>query len=254
MKNTFQIMLLWLAPVISYTQVEVNHKIILTSNLDSLSQLEGLKQGKNLYNSLRADDIISNSFIYSDAITTSDTINLQTPLINSYSTGMKIYFKADTSINKSVYIKINNLSTHELKRYTLDSIGNGDIVKDQMISIVFNFDHFQILNQKNKDCPKDFIFINNSYCIEPEENTALTYHESVMNCRAKNARLCSWNEWYYACSQFSSQVNNTINNYEWIGDAANENYQIKTVGFGSCESNSVSGTSNTYNYRCCFSR
>lgn len=105
-------------------------------------------------------------------------------------------------------------------------------------------------------CPAGFEAVNNKYCIQKEEQTALNWFDANVQCAEVNAEICSWSEWYVACQKSSLNLSNMTDNWEWINDGGDDkSNHAKAVGEGKCTSdNSFKAELSTNAFRCCFSR
>lgn len=105
-------------------------------------------------------------------------------------------------------------------------------------------------------CPAGFEAVNDKYCIQKEEQTALNWFEANVQCAELNAEICSWSEWYVACQKSSLNLSNMTDNWEWINDGGDDqSNHAKAVGEGKCTSdNSFKAELSTNAFRCCFSR
>lgn len=67
------------------------------------------------------------------------------------------------------------------------------------------------------DCPSGFTDTGYGYCIQTDENSAMTWFNASDYCAdTYSARLCSDSEWYNACMN-TAGLNNMTGNQEWVG-------------------------------------
>ena len=114
-------------------------------------------------------------------------------------------------------------------------------------------------------CPAGFTDVNGIFCIQTDETPGLVrWTEAVEGCRNLGARLCSYEEWYAACTApdldppLQRMVTGGI---EWLRNlVAQGGSQLHPIhaGTSSCLAATISSTpfsgSNRYNYRCCRER
>ncbi|MBK6831567.1 MAG: hypothetical protein IPG92_12895 [Flavobacteriales bacterium] len=69
-------------------------------------------------------------------------------------------------------------------------------------------------------------------------------------------RLCTWGEWHNGCNKATQLgIQNTVGNWEWTNDTANEDCCVRLIGYSSCAQSGPWGVNNTPQYfRCCFTR
>lgn len=109
--------------------------------------------------------------------------------------------------------------------------------------------------QEKKNCPAGFVSVNLNYCIEINERTDVQIFVANDTCMSRNARLCTWGEWHYACLKAGVlSLQNMTNNWEWVDDIVNENASVVVGDNGNCENMWNRGLENAHSYRCCFSK
>lgn len=126
------------------------------------------------------------------------------------------------------------------------------------LSLVFDGVAFQVMNgraHERRTCPAGMVAVSDQYCIDIAQQDTTDFFAAGTACVAQNKRLCSWGEWYGACQQTATlSLQNMTDNWEWTGDAANEDNGVRIVG-PTCSS---AGTWSVINapqcYRCCYTR
>jgi hypothetical protein len=252
--------------------IEVSDKIILTNPNDSLRKVKDVKNPKAETDAVRSEFFINGMSQFAVASGTNDTINLTIyPSITNLVPGVTLNFISPLANSKEVKIKVNGINAYFSlhKKGTLD-LDTADLISGQMLSIVYDGTHFQVISQLNKSCPNNFIKVTREYCIQQVENTAVYFWNAVRNCGDQNARVCTWGEWYYACFN-STQLGLTdmTGNWEWIDGGGNAlgfttpgtNFTGLQVGQTSCTEaiSSIIDTTHTNvraqpkPYHCCYS-
>ncbi len=242
-------------------QVEIDNSILLEGTSNTDKQVTNIANPTNINNTLNVENLQTNYTNFGTAISNGDTINVNLPIPPiAYSKGMKILFISPlTSLNQAYYIKIDSLPIVELQKSDTNLLNPYDLILGQVIMAVYNGNSFQLINASNtSNCPQGFTAVNENYCIETNENATSDFWSAIADCKSKNAGLCSWGQWYYACQKTGLGLANMTDNYEWTKDGANENYQVRIVGSGNCEQRSAGDVSTPpafdYNYRCCYAR
>ncbi|NPD46762.1 collagen-like protein [Lentimicrobium sp. S6] len=107
-----------------------------------------------------------------------------------------------------------------------------------------------------RDCPAgDWSAINEQFCIEVNERSAITWWDASKLCGDQDSRLCTWDEWYYTCQKSGSGTTNMTNDWEWLNTGQPGASPTATVvGNGSCNDASTEDMSNNKSFRCCFTR
>lgn len=129
-----------------------------------------------------------------------------------------------------------------------------------LLSLVFDGTAFQLMNgpiHQRRECPTGMVQVTEGLCIDMNEQAApLMFFDSIMLCIQQDKRMCSWGEWFTACSkQNELGLLNMTNNREWTSNTANADNAVRAVGDGSCFSApSVYVNAAPLYLRCCLSR
>lgn len=130
------------------------------------------------------------------------------------------------------------------------------------MNVVFDGTAFQLINARRMDrkpCPPGSVDVNGQYCIETAERDSLTYEIAAVACADAGMRMCTWGQWYAACTQAGTLgLENMTGNWEWTNSAANGDLSVRTVGVNSC---TISGIAQGFGtdafprtFRCCLNR
>lgn len=128
------------------------------------------------------------------------------------------------------------------------------------LSVVMDGTSFHIMNgnvRPRRPCIEGTVAVSESYCIEPREHQTADLFTAITTCGDQGMRLCDWGEFLTACQRaVGLGLLGGTDNWEWTGDASNENNCARIVGAGSCLSagNALVTGSINRTYRCCYSR
>jgi hypothetical protein len=239
----------------SCAQVSLTKPLILSSIGDS-AKVENLYTPNELNAGLTIGSVQSNRFLYATSIGTDSIILNLSVIPESLLPGMVIYFKSQGTNSDSIHVSIDHTNYFPLYKNINIPLKSGDIKSGQMLAIGFDGNHFQYLNYENKDCPSGFLPVTSEYCIEINESTvAFPYYDALVDCYSKNARMCNWGEWHYACISLGANLNNMTNNWEYTDDAGNEVNMVRITGNGSCVASGLQDipVNLPKKHRCCYS-
>ncbi|MBL7950703.1 MAG: hypothetical protein JNM62_03185 [Flavobacteriales bacterium] len=140
-----------------------------------------------------------------------------------------------------------------------DTLRGDDVEPGSMLSVVFDGTVFHVLNGRadvHRECPAGMVAISEQYCVEPNERPAADVYAAFVTCAIENKRVCSWSEFYVACTRRTELgLQNMLNDWEWTNNACNEDNSVRVVGASTCEAASTRlGTGPAANFRCCYSR
>jgi len=239
-------------------QVEVKEKIVLTGATPADRQIKGLAYPDSASSAISASSVISGQLIY-DVASGTDTLYLEfSPAPPTYARGMQLNFKSPSiNHNGPVWINVNGLGLKQLVKNVNQPLDSAEILAGQIISAIYDGSAFQVTSKLNRPCPWGFVDVNDNYCIQQNENPTIGFYIAMKDCGDKNAALCTWSEWYYACQKTSLGLSNMNDNFEWIGDAANytsSQVNARVAGSPTCQnpaSIALTAASNKP-YRCCY--
>jgi hypothetical protein len=126
---------------------------------------------------------------------------------------------------------------------------------------------FHLIGHDTFRCPPGFSPKGRAYCIADSASVPGTFFEAAANCANRNSRLCTFQEWAFACRSTPGFLG-TISQEEWVDHAANNAGNAKLIGMGSTGDGNLpndfvnpSCDRGTHNlpttirpYRCCYSR
>jgi len=168
-----------------------------------------------------------------------------------------IWFTDPTTNTGAVVLNINNLGNVPVRTPDTLNLMAGYIKAGQIVNVMYHGSYFQVIGRTDPGCPNGFVSANSRYCIESAERTGTVLVNAIDICYGINARLCTWNEWYYACQKTSLGLSSMTNNWEFIDDTSDHSHTVTVVGYQNCATSTGLGTvgvTTPYRYRCCFSK
>lgn len=89
--------------------------------------------------------IQKNSWLYAADAGASDTYVIAlTPAITAYTTGMSIYFKANTANTGAATLNVNGVGAIAIKKGTALALDTGDILANQIVHVIYDGTNFQL--------------------------------------------------------------------------------------------------------------
>lgn len=133
---------------------------------DTTNEIQSLQQNGNAISLSKNGGIVkvpsltniqNGSILYATASGTNNFILTLQDSISSYVTGMTINFKVPNSNTGHVTVNINNLGVKPLFKNVSDTIQIDDLLQNKMLSIIYDGQKFQLLNQlQNNYLKSDF--------------------------------------------------------------------------------------------------
>lgn len=240
-------------------QFEVDKGLVLNGTLENDRQVSGL--GAPLDNDalINAFSVQQNTVRYGTAVgSNSLVVNIQ-PSPSTFVVGSAFYIFISDANSAAVSITINGEGPYPIFKSVTHELEANDLSSGQIVQIVFDGNAFQLVSgrQINKrDCPTGFVEVNSVYCIEANQQDSLSFFEAAQVCGDQGGRLCSWAEWYWACSDTTIVVNDMIGDYEWANSTANGDNAVRIVGRYTCKSAATNLSEGALGrtFRCCYTR
>lgn len=260
MKKFLYIAFIFMACSCHYVQAQVHasRQVLFSSPDSAKNTVYNLGEPVQGNSAVHARNAATNNLVFDNTATGVDTIALNLALTpDSLKPGMLIGFRAPATINRAVMLAYNSQYYHLLSDEAA-ALKHAQIAAGQMVYCLFDGTSFQLVNTVLPFCPTGFTQVNNRYCIETDEHPLNYFWDAVNYCAGIDAKICTWGEWYYACTQTGLGLLNMTTNYEWVDDAGDHTQFAIAVGSGgTCTLNtsiSVAGFSpaNKKNFRCCY--
>ncbi|MGV3637905.1 MAG: hypothetical protein ACO1NQ_09685 [Flavobacteriales bacterium] len=130
----------------------------------------------------------------------------------------------------------------------------GQIIQGALVEVVLAGEAWILTNLAGSDCPPGTIAISDRVCIERADQGNTLWFPAADRCTNLGGRLCSWDEFYIACTQYGDQLTGLFNAWEWIDDSSNHANSAVQVGFQNCTAQRWANPNNVTlgNSRCCF--
>lgn len=262
MKNGILILNFLLLYLSGISQVKVDNKLIFNSTDSTDNKITNTAVPQESSQGVNAGTVSDDQLVVSPSTQSGDTVNVTLTIFpDTLKAGFMVRFAAADTNGNFTFLKINSLSPFSLKS-GLNELVNGVFQPGDMVTCMFDGNNFQVISiDESFTCPTGFVNVNDRYCIEKNERPLAYFQNAVNACGNRNARLCTWSEWQFACTQDGALgLNNMRTNFEFLNDASDHSEDVALIGNGgSCNSmdsvaTSIISTSYRRNYRCCYSK
>ncbi len=241
-------------------QVQFQDTIIFNSPLPTERLIQGVGHPELSTNATNANAIVYNKINFGTISVNGDSIDVTlSPPLASYEAGTQITFLASQVNSDSVKININGLGYVNLLKGS-DHLDSADLNIGLPVNAIFDGSSFIIISDIDKSCPQGFISVNDYYCIQVDEQPATSFWDASIYCGDRDARICTWSEWYNACQRLGASLNDMTNNWEYVDAAQNyyaastSNIGVKVAGEFACEESSSGYPQSPKSFRCCFTK
>lgn len=172
---------------------------------------------------------------------------------DDYQNGMLLRFMLSANRIARTFVRVVPLVAVPILRSDgLDPV-LGDLQTDALHEIIYTNGRFTLLCAKTAECPPNSILVNENFCIQTSRRSQINFHDAISYCADRGGRLCSWDEFYAACTMVGDQLQNLHSEWEWLNDMSDHTHSADQVGRNSCTSQR--GATPIYQgyARCCFS-
>ncbi len=241
-------------------QVQVDRSVRLTAPVDSARRVTGLADATSEAEALNLRTAAMGRFRTATAGGTPDawTIALAPALTDTLPAGSELLLRIPASNTTAVTLTIDGLGPFAVEEAPGDPLDSADVPAGLMARLLFDGTAFQLMNgrpSRTRPCPSGFVAVTDQFCMEPGQRDTLDFREAAMACGALGARLCTWGEFYTACTRAAQLgLNDMTGDWEWTNNSANADMGVRVVGYSSCTVAATSGALDppARNFRCCF--
>lgn len=243
-------------------QVLLDKPIILEGTSDPARQVSGLRDATSEPEALNARSLQSGQYHYAEVLGGASWEASATPHVGALQTGLRLLLRVQNGTNGPATLNVDGLGAFNVVKDGDLPLQADDVAAGETISLVFDGAVFQLISARRIDkrpCPSGTVAVGAgaTYCIEIQEHDTTDYPTAAVTCGGLNMQLCSWGQWYVACTMATELgLQNMLGNWEWTNSPANSDAQARVVGESTCtQAGATTGWNATPRYfRCCFRR
>ncbi len=242
------------------SQVQVDKPILLEGPDGASRQVSGLRDPAGEGDALNARSLQYGSYQYAEVLGGDEWLASFSPSISSLFAGMRLLLRVQGGSTGPTTLNVDGLGALPVRKDGSRPLDAGDIAPGETVSLVFDGGVFQLISSRRMDrkpCPPGTAAVGELYCIETQEHDSTDYPTASIACGGQNMQLCSWSQWYVACTRASELgLQTMIGNWEWTNSPANSDIQARVVGQSSCTHAATTNGWDVANrfFRCCFRR
>jgi hypothetical protein len=243
-------------------QVRVDKPIDLNGASATDRQVIGLHDGVDAADALNARTLQRGAYLFAEVTGGSDwQANVQ-PAITQPQAGLCLLLRSADANTGAVTLSVNGSAPIAVLKEGDEQLQPGAIGAGETVSVVHDGNAFQLVSARRMDrkpCPSGTVEVNELYCIETQERDTLMFDVAAVTCAQQGMRLCTWGQWYAACTQATLLgLQNMTGEWEWTNSSANSDESARIVGYSSCTHAGIASawgdSALPRNYRCCFNR
>lgn len=240
-------------------QVAVDRPVQLEGTNASDRQVSGLHDATAPDDALNARTMQAGVYRYAEVVDANAWQATFQPPITQLNAGLCLLVHCVTGNTGPIALAVDGHAPLAVLAHGDQPLDSGSVEPGATVAVVFDGNAFQLISARlleRKPCPSGTVAITDQYCIEPVEHDTAFFGDAAVACGSLDLQLCSWGEWYYACTHAANfNLQGMTGNWEWTNSAANADGQVRVVGVSTCtQAGASTGNQVTRTYRCCYRR
>lgn len=241
-------------------QMRVDKPIVLNGATTTDRQVTGLHDATATDDALNARILQQGLYHYAAITGTSAWQAAPQPVITQINSGLCLLLHSANTNSGPVTLSVNGSAPWPVVKNGSSPLDSADVAAGAEVSVVFDGATFQLISARKlerKPCPSGTVQVNALYCIEIDQHDTVDFPTASDTCGAIGMRLCTWGEWYVACTQATQLgLNNMTGDWEWSNSSANGDGIVRVMGQSNCSQAATTPGWNSIarNYRCCYRR
>ncbi len=249
----FSIFLIWLA-LPAMAQLESDVPVQLNGPPQD-RRVDGIASPTGPYAALTVEATLLGVSHWANATANGNTITLgpTVPLLE-YRDGQLLRFVVPSTIADTIMMGCVGLPTHLLLRPDGLVPAMGQLQAGRVCEVLFASNSWILLSSPERGCPQGTYQLSDRLCVERNNTGNLFFFPAAERCAALGGRLCSWDEFHYACTHALAEFPGMLSDWEWIDDSSNHANSAVLVGGTNCNNQTSSHPQiiRKGNSRCCF--
>lgn len=243
----------------AHAQVRSDKTIVLDGAAPADRAITGLRDAQTANDALSASALAAGAYMYAEVQGDAWAADLS-PTGSAPVAGLRLLLACGTTNNGAVTLSVNGSPAYPVVTDGNAQLTAGAVQSGATVSVVFDGAAFQLISARRlerKPCPSGTTAVNDLYCIETQQHDTAAFQIAVSTCGALGMKVCSWAQFYAACTQATQLgISDMVGDWEWTDDGANADYSLRVTGVNSC---TIVGVGSAFEppgraYHCCFRR
>ena len=243
-----------LLSMFAFAQVEIDGSIQFTGPSDQRG-IDDLGRPTEESAAVTVEASLVGTTTWADA-SVSGTVVTLTPVVpmDGYRDGALLRFLAPTDLHGAITLGCASLPAVPLTRPDGLPAARGQIVTGAIVEIVHANGSWILMGLSENGCPPGTAAIGERLCMERASQPNSLWFPASDRCNDLGGRLCSWDEFYVACTQYASEFTSMLSAWEWLDDSSNHANSAVQVGMTTCTAERWANPNNVTlgRSRCCF--
>lgn len=235
-------------------QVEVDRSIALTGPPEQ-RMIDGLDRPHDGSSMVTVEASLIGTTTWADAAVNGTVITLEPVVpLAAYRDGALLRFQAPTDLHGALTLGCDVLPAMPVTRPDGLPPARGQIVAGSVVEIVYASGAWILMGLSEHGCPPGTAAVGERLCMERASQPNTLWFPAADRCNDLGGRLCSWDEFYVACTQYASEFSNMLSAWEWLDDSSNHANSAVQVGMTTCTAERWANPNNVTlgRSRCCF--
>lgn len=217
-------------------QVQLEVPLRLTGP-EEQRRIEGLGPAQEGTSAVSVEAVVRDGWRWCTAQRIADTVELSlSPTIEVQREGLLLRFMVPQDMSGRLWARIPGGTAYPILR--VDGVNPvwGQMTTGRIAEVLFANSRFTLLNLPETQCPPATLSVNANFCIDQASIPNQLVYQAMDRCARRGGKLCSWDEYYAACTLLGSQLTGLFNEWEWIDDTSNHSHTGDQAGRFTCTS------------------
>ncbi|HQW87319.1 MAG TPA: hypothetical protein PLH93_09050 [Flavobacteriales bacterium] len=238
-------------------QVLLDAPLNFTAVDSSLRQVDGLAQPLDETDLITLSTARAGGVHWASAGGTANAITLAArPPVTAYRQGLRLRFIPTVTAGPSPTLNVDGLGPVPVRGPEFTPPPTGSIVPGRLAEVIWTDSVFRLNPRPVDGCPVGFLQVHDGLCMQQAEGANVSIFTALRQCADRGARLCTWDEYLYACTVLGGQLTGVFNDWEWIDDTSDHTHTSNQAGRYYCAQqravNAVDDPAAYARARCCY--
>jgi len=228
--------LLMSSALLVHCQVDIQVPLRLTGQ-EEQRRLDGLGAPLDGTSAVTVDGAVRDGWRWCQAQRVADTIELTVvPAVQIQRNGLLLRFQVPQDLSGRLWARVQGGGAYPLLRSDGVNPVWGQMVTGRIAEVLFANERYTLLNLPESDCPPGTLSVNANLCIDEMSVANQLIYQAMDRCARRGGKLCTWDEYYAACTLLGTQLTGMFNEWEWIDDTSNHTHTADQSGRFTCTS------------------
>ncbi len=233
-------------------QVDLSAPLRFTATDSNLRQVDGLAAPDAETDLIDLATARTGTVHWAAAGGTANAITLAArPPVTAYREGLRLRFLPTVSAGAAPTINVDGLGPVPVLGPELTPPSAGSLVPGRLAEVVWSDSVFRLVPRPVDGCPQGFLQVHDGLCLQQDQGTNVTVFTAIRQCADRGARLCTWDEYLYACTLLNGQLTGLFDDWEWIDDTSDHTHTGNQAGRYFCAQQRSQPTNVNGRVRCC---